>query len=136
MSIISDTKKLFRSVRFASHGLLHAYRADKSFRMEINYGLPVYLVLGWYLHPLRVGDLLFLIFSYLLILIIELVNTAFEKMLDRLHPEEHEMIKRSKDMAAAAVLLSFVFAAIVIGVLLCTKQTVSPFDVIPNEAFV
>lgn len=134
--IMNDIKKIFRSVRYAAHGLSHAYRTDKSFRMEINYGFPVYLLLGWYLSPLQAGELLFFIFSYLLILIIELVNTAFEKMLDRLHPEDHELIKRSKDIAAAAVLVSFLFAVIVIGVLWCTTQTISPIDIIPNEAFV
>ena len=134
--ITNDVRTIVRSVRYAVHGLSHAYRADKSFRMEINYGLPVYLLLGWYLYPLQAGELLFFILSYLLMLIIELVNTAFEKMLDRLHPEEHELIKRSKDIAAAAVLVSFVFAAIVVGVLLCARQSVSPIDIAPSGSFV
>lgn len=115
--IPADIKKIWKSTTYASRGLLHAYRADRSFRMEIRYGLPVFLLLGFILSPLAPWELICFVFSYVLILIVELINTAFEKMLDRLHPEEHELIARSKDIAAAAVLLSFVFALIVVAVL-------------------
>ncbi len=118
---MNDIRRIFRSVRFASKGLCHAYRSDKSFRMEVNYGLPLYLLLGWYLTPFQSWELLFYIFSYLLILIVELVNSAFEKMLDRLHPGEHELIGKSKDIASAAVLVSFLFAAIVVATLIYTR---------------
>lgn len=118
---MNGMKKIFRSTRFAGKGLYHAYRSDKSFRMEINYGLPAYLVLGWYLYPFQAWELLLYIFSYFLILIIELVNTAFEKMLDRLHPEEHELIGKSKDIASAAVLAAFMFAVIVVAVLIYAR---------------
>ena len=115
--------KIFRSTRIGLKGLRHAYRVDKSFRMEINYGLPIYVVLGWYLCPLYTWELLLYVFSYFLILVVELINTAFEKMLDRVHPEEHELIGKSKDIASAAVLLTFVFAAIVVGTLLSLRVT-------------
>jgi len=85
--------------------------------MEINYGFPIYIIVGYILAPLSPIEWLFFIFSYVLILLVELINTAFEKMLDRLHPEEHELIGRSKDIASAAVLIAFLFAIIVVGVL-------------------
>lgn len=119
--MLRDAAKIFRSVRFALKGLLHAYRSDKSFRMEIVYGLPAYIVVGWLLWPLTHFELLLFVFSYLLILIVELVNTAFEMMLNKLHPEEHEAIRRSKDISAAAVLLSFAVAALVVGALFCER---------------
>lgn len=118
-----DFKKIFRSTRVALLGLCHAYTADKSFRMEWNYGLPAYLLLGWYLAPFQAWEFLLYIFSYLLILIVELMNTAFETMLARLHPGEHELIGKSKDIASAAVLVSFVFAAIVVLVLFLSRYT-------------
>ena len=92
--------------------------------MEINYGLPAYLLLGWYLAPFESWEFLFFTFSYLLILIVELVNTAFEKMLDRLHPEKHELIGKSKDIASAAVFTSFVLATIVVLTLLYSRSVV------------
>lgn len=115
-------KKILRSIRFAWRGLRHAYIADKSFQMEINYGLPIYLFLGWFLFPFQAWELVLFVFSYMFILIVELINTAFEKMLDRVHPEKHESIGRSKDMSAAAVLVTFLFAAFVVGVLVYVRM--------------
>lgn len=106
---------------YAINGLCHAYRSDKSFRMEVNYGIPAYLVLGWYFAPLSHWEVLILIFSYLLILIVELVNTAFETMIDHLHPHEHAIVGKSKDIASAAVFIAFLFAFLVIATLFCVR---------------
>ena len=114
-------KKILRSIRFALRGLRHAYLSDKSFRMEINYGLPIYVILGWFLFPFAAWELALYVFSYALILVVELINTAFEKMIDRVHPQEHESIGRSKDMSAAAVLLTFLFAAFIVGILVYVR---------------
>ena len=57
----------------------------------------------------------------MLILIVELINTAFEKMLERVHPDEHDIIGKSKDISAAAVLLAFIFAIIVIFIFAYTR---------------
>lgn len=119
--MMRDVKKIFRSILVALNGLRHAYRADKSFRMEINYGIPVYALLAWSLAPLGHWEIVFLAFSYLLILIVELVNTAFETMIDHLHPNEHEVVGQSKDIASAAVFLAFCFAILVIGSLICSR---------------
>ncbi len=121
-------RKIIRSVHYAAKGLRHAYGGDKSFRMEVNYGLPIYLGVAWLLAPLEPWELLLYTFSYLLILMVELINTAFEKMLERVHPDEHELIGRSKDIAAAAVLLAFLFAIVVIFALAYTR-----FGIIRNS---
>ncbi len=118
---MNELKKIIRSVRIALKGLGHAYVSDKSFRMEINYGLPLYIIVGWYLAPFSVWEFIIYTFSYLLILIVELVNTAFEKMLDRLHPEKHEFIEKSKDIASGAVFVALVFAVIVVVALVYVR---------------
>lgn len=117
---MKDITRIIRSVRIGLIGLKHAYRIDKSFRMEIHYGLPIYVGLGWVLAPFTSTELSLFVFSYLLILMIELVNTAFEKMLDKVHPEEHELIGKSKDIASAAVLVAFLFALFVVVLLFYT----------------
>ncbi len=109
------------SVGYALRGLAHAYRADESFRLEINWGLPIYLIIAWCLAPFQEWELLVFIFSYLLVLIVELINTAFETMLDRLHPEQHDLIARSKDVSASAVLMAFLFAIVVVAVLAVSR---------------
>lgn len=106
---------------YAITGLRHAYKKDLSFRLELHVVLPAYLILGWFLAPFQAWELIVYIFSYLLILIVELVNTAFETMLDKLHPEKHDTIGKSKDISSSAVLLAFVFAAVVCTTLLLTR---------------
>jgi diacylglycerol kinase (ATP) len=110
----NDMKKIRHSVGFALKGLRHAYSSDKSFRMEVNYGLPIYLGLAWLLSPFEPWELIMYTFSYLLILLVELVNTAFETMIDHLHPDKHHIVGKSKDIASAAVFVAFIFAIIVV----------------------
>lgn len=114
----NDGMKIVRSIRLALKGFRHAYRGDKSFRMEVVYGFGAYLLAGWYFWPMTHLEFALFVSSYLLILIIELINTAIETMLNRLHPGEHELIGRSKDISAAAVLASFVVAALIFGAIL------------------
>ena len=54
-----------------------------------------------------------LIFSLLLILIVELINSALESAIDRIGPERHELSGRAKNLGSAAVMLSLVGAAVV-----------------------
>ncbi len=131
---MKEIAKVAKSIFYATKGLMHAYRTDESFRLEVVFGLPIYFLLAWFLFPFQTWEALVFIFSYLLILIVELINTAFETMLDKLHPQEHEAIGRSKDIASGAVLLAFIFAAVVVVVLCVSRipedvpaQIVRPF---------
>jgi diacylglycerol kinase (ATP) len=116
-----DIKKIYRSFRFAAHGLMHAYKNDRSFALEVNWGFPIYLLLGFLFAPMSFAECSLLVGSYLLILIVELINTAYETMLARLHPEHHELIGAGKDISAAAVALAFMFAAFVVVMLLAER---------------
>lgn len=112
--------KIVRSIRFALGGLWHAYTRDYSFRLEI-WSMPVFVLIGYLLWPLSPWELIVFVFSYLLILITELINTSFEQMLQRLHPDIHEQIGISKDIASSAVLLAILFALVVVGVLILSR---------------
>ena len=116
-----DIQKIIRSVKFAVKGIRHAYASDRSFHLEVVYGLPVYVLIGCVLAPFQPWEFLAYVGSYALILIVELVNTAFEKMLDRVHPEDHDLIGKSKDISAASVLVAFIFAILVVGTLCVTR---------------
>ena len=59
-----------------------------------------------------------MIASVLLVLIVELLNSAIEAAVDRISLEHHHLIKRAKDMGSAAVLVSLINAAAVWGILL------------------
>jgi diacylglycerol kinase len=101
----------------ALRGLLFALRHDFGFRTQVyGIGLVVALVL-YILAPLSSIEALLLLLAYCLILITELQNSALEIALDKLHPELHSAIGKSKDLAAGAVLLAGIFLAVVIVVL-------------------
>ena len=117
MGLIADIKKIVRSTMIALHGLRHAYRSDKSFRMEVQWGVPIYVVFGWYFYPFTSAEFLFFVFSYCFILAMELTNTASETLTNHLHPSRHEEIGKSKDTFSAPVLIAFVFAVSVMLVL-------------------
>ena len=105
----------------ALRGLTYALRHDFGFRTQV-YGIG--LVLGIFLyvtHPLTATELLFLTLGYFLIAITELQNSALEVALDKLHPELHGAIGKSKDMAASAVLLAGVFLLVVVITIIYTR---------------
>lgn len=82
---------------------------EKAFRQEALLALvmlPASLWLGsnWV-------EISLLCASTLLVLIVELLNTAVETAIDRIGPEWHELSKRAKDMGSAAVLLSLLLCA-------------------------
>lgn len=96
-----------RIVRAAGHsasGLRLAYSGESAFRQETWLAvamLPTSFWLGrnWEQTALLAG-------SVLLVLIVELLNSGIEAAVDRISYERHELSKRAKDLASAAVLLS------------------------------
>ena len=105
-------QKLWNSFRHSWHGLKHAYRTELSFRLEVWAGI-ILVGVGCWAWPLKVYEVLFLGLSYVLILALELFNTALERAFERLHPEHHELVGMSKDLASGAVLVVVLFAGIV-----------------------
>lgn len=98
----------------ALRGLTFASRFDFGFRTQL-YGISLVIATTtFFIYPLTSFELLFLVLAYLLILITELQNSALEVALDHLHIDKHPAIGKSKDMAAAAVLLAGVFLVMVI----------------------
>ena len=56
-------------------------------------------------------ELFFLLFSLILVLVVEILNTAIEATIDRIGPEYHELSGLAKDLGSAAVLVSLLFCA-------------------------
>lgn len=105
--------KNVRRLYAASRGIRTALGSDTSFRLQFLLGL-VFFAFGYLMRPLGELEVVSLTLAWILILITELQNTSFETALDRIHPEKHHEIGRSKDMAAGAVLLAGCFAAFVV----------------------
>ena len=103
-----------RRFRFALAGIFYALRHDFSFRWQVVLIGLALIGVGYLAQPLSQFELFALILAYGLVLITELQNSALEEALDHLHPELHDRIGRTKDMAAGSVLLAgFIAIAIV-----------------------
>lgn len=101
--------RLWNALGYSRDGLGAAWKNEAAFREEVLLAviaLPLALYLG------KTGpDRALLIGSIILILIVEILNSAVEAVVDKASPEKHELAKRAKDMGSAAVLLSLVNAA-------------------------
>ena len=103
----SPLSRLWHATGFALAGLRAAWH-ELAFRLEA-IGAIVLLPLAFWVGRSWVETAL-LAGSVLLVMIVELLNTAIEAAIDRVGPEWHALSKRAKDMASAAVLLSVLLA--------------------------
>lgn len=96
--------RVVRAAGYSIEGLAMAYRGESAFRQEfwlavIMLPAAFWLGRGWVEVALLAG-------SVLLVLIVELLNSGIEAAIDRISFEMHDLSKRAKDLASAAVLLS------------------------------
>jgi undecaprenol kinase len=94
-------------------GLKYALLHDRAIQIEVVlFGIIGFPLANILFGPFSAREWLLLIFCWFFIVVTELQNSAIETALDRLHPERHEEIGRSKDMAAGAVMWAAVFGLI------------------------
>ncbi len=100
-------------------GLRSALRTQPAFRQEL---LALLLVIpgAWLLTSVRIERAL-LIGSWLLVLVVEIVNSAIETIVDRIGPEQHELSGRAKDLGSAAVFSAIVLALTVWSVVVFSR---------------
>lgn len=108
----------FIATRVALLGLAAALRHEVPFRMEVAAAV-VLIPLAFFLGRNGIERAL-LIGSVLLVLVVELVNSAIETTVDRISLEEHVLAGRAKDVSSAAVLMAIASAAAVWGLVLLT----------------
>lgn len=106
----------FRSVQWSIEGFLAALKHEPSFREGLIFALllvPIAVIL-----PVNAVSTAVMIGSLALILIVELLNSAIEWVIDYIRPEIHPLAKRIKDMASAAVFLSYINCIVIWTILL------------------
>jgi len=112
-------RRVWNALHYSLDGLRAAYACEDAFRQEL--WLALLLVpLAWLLTEIPVERAL-LIASVLLVLIVELLNSAVEATVDRVSLENHRLAKRAKDIGSAAVLLSLLTTLTVWGCILLPK---------------
>jgi diacylglycerol kinase (ATP) len=98
--------RVLRALGASWRGLAGAFREEAAFRQELTLALVV-IPLGLWLGHTGIERAL-LIAPMLLILIVELINSAIEATVDRIGLELHALAGLAKDIGSAAVLMSFV----------------------------
>jgi diacylglycerol kinase (ATP) len=97
--------RLTRAFGYSFQGFVHAWREEAAFRQEVF--LSVFVVpTGLYLGRSGVERAM-LVCPMLLILVVEILNSAVEAVVDRSGTERHPLAGMAKDMGSAAVMLSF-----------------------------
>jgi len=100
-----------KATRYSLQGLGAALRHETAFRLEL-LGALVFVPLGLWLGAGGVERAL-LAGSVLLVLVVELLNSAVEAAVDRTSTEHHELAGRAKDYGSAAVMLAIALAVVV-----------------------
>ncbi len=107
---------VLKALQYSLQGLRAAFRYEEAFRLELLACLIMLPAGIWLGRSALEYALLF--GSLLLVLIVELVNSAIEAVVDRIGVEHHQLSGRAKDIGSAAVLLSLFYVAVVWGALL------------------
>jgi diacylglycerol kinase (ATP) len=113
---LSGLRRLLLAFVNSWKGFKGAFRFEAAFRQEVALAV-VLLPLGAWLGKTPVEKAL-LVSSVLLVLIVELLNTGIETVVDRIGLERHELSGLAKDVGSTAVLLSFGLLLVIWGFLL------------------
>lgn len=109
-------KRIINAFGFSFLGIKAAFKHESAFRQEIA-ACVVMIPLSFWVGQTAVERAL-LIGALLLVLIVELANSAIEAIVDRVGSEHHELSGRAKDIGSAAVLLSLVNSTVIWGLII------------------
>ncbi len=119
-----NLKKLAKSFSYAAKGIRVVAREEQNFRLQL-WGAVAVTVLMFALH-VRTPEKALLTLAMVLVLVLELMNSIFERMIDILKPRIHHYVEEIKDIMAGTVLVASV-GAFLIGVLIFWPYIVKLF---------
>ena len=117
-------RRLIKSLKDALHGLKFTFKNEQNFRIQILIGLVVIILA--FVFPLKIWEIILLILLMTLVLVMELLNTAFEHFTDLVKPRLNHYVFIIKDVMAAAVLLIALGAA-AIGIIIFLPHFINLF---------
>ena len=108
--------RLIRAVGYSCRGLRDAFLDEPAFRQEVILAVVLIPVAVW-LGENAIERAL-MIGALLLVLIVELLNSAIESVVDRIGSERHDLSRKAKDLASAAVFVSLALVVVIWALLL------------------
>ncbi|QPB43280.1 diacylglycerol kinase [Rodentibacter haemolyticus] len=102
---------LINSTKYSVQGLKSAFKNEAAFRHEC-FLACILIPLAFWLGDTKF-EIILMISSVLLVMVVELLNSAVEAVVDRIGAERHELSGRAKDQGSAAVFVALCIVAIV-----------------------
>ena len=106
-------KRFINSIGFALNGIRILLKSERNFK--IHFILFLIALLFGFLLSITVLEWIVILLTSALVLGMEAINSALEKLCDHVTPDQHSLIKSVKDMAAGAVLIAALVALIIGG---------------------
>jgi diacylglycerol kinase (ATP) len=106
----SGIKRIYTAFFYSIAGLKAAWENENAFRQELLLSICGTFIA--FLLPVSIFERLILIAVFMLLLIVELINSAIEAIVDRISLEHHILSKNAKDFGSAAVFLTFLLAIV------------------------
>lgn len=104
-------RRLQNAFGYSLEGFKAAYKHEDAFRQEVLISI-ILTPLAFYLGNSAI-EIALMVASVLLVLIVELLNSAVEAVVDRVSIERHELAKRAKDIGSAAVFIALLILVVV-----------------------
>ena len=104
-------RTLVNSFRYAWSGIRTVFHEERNFRLQIG-AMLLALALGWFLHVHAV-EMAILVLVSSIVLVLELLNSVIERVVDMVKPRLHPYVAEIKNIAAGAVLLAACMAIVV-----------------------
>ncbi len=95
---------LFKNTQYAIDGLVHAFKTESSFKLELIAGIFIFAAI--FFIDISITQKLILTATAFLVLIVELLNSAIENAVDLVTKDIHPLAKSAKDIGATAVMFS------------------------------
>jgi len=109
-------RRLWNAYGYSLAGFRAAYKHEDAFRQEIHLAIVLIPLALWL--PVTHMAKAMMIGSVLLVIMVELLNSAIEAAVDRISLDNHDLAKRAKDIGSSAVLVSLINVVLVWGLLL------------------
>jgi diacylglycerol kinase (ATP) len=108
--------RIFNAMRYSCQGFMAAWRDEHAFRQELMFCVPMAVVAACL--PVTPTQKALLIGTMVLIVVVELINSAIEAVVDLVTVDHHAMAGKAKDIGSAAVMLCFGNAAVIWGLVI------------------
>ena len=110
-----NIKRLIKSFKYAFKGLYKTFTEEQNLKLQ-SIAACLVMVLAFYFNITRI-EWMFLVFVIGIVILMEIANSAIERVTDILKPRIHDYVKEIKDIAAAGVMVAS-FIALVIGIII------------------